>query len=79
MFCMQYGTVSDYDTFVKYLTASSPINQTVEGRLTFYYEEEPDQNSGNNFQQIRLLICIALFVNVLYVMFRVDLKNAQMW
>ena len=78
MFCMQYGTVSDYDTFVKYLAAASPISQTVEGRLTFHYDEEPNQNSGNNIKQIHLLIFIELFVNVLYIINRGDLKNPHL-
>ena len=76
---MKYGTVSDYDTFVKYLAAASPINQAIEGRLTFHYEDEPSQNFAHSVELNFLLLLNLIFFLFMKEIYGQDLfcRNIQ--
>jgi hypothetical protein len=61
--------MSDYKTFVNYLSAASPINQAVEGRMTFIYEEDEEPSFAPAFEPTNLFVLtsiLTVIVNSVY-------------
>ena len=62
----KYGSMSDYKTFVNYLSMASPINQTVEGRMTFIYEEGEEPSFAPAFSPTNLFVLASTLTIILY-------------